>query len=342
MSALVLVGGGGKKSFEKRAVVDYHIQCLVFCEITRNWRPGFSICLLFSSAWSSSVWLLSLQLPHVCKHIYRICVCTFKKFPRTTLSWSLTVSDPGGSEGQTVSSLSPSLPLPLSLHVTVCPVTFKDQSHNCRVQWFNMKPGKPLIQNSSRHSVVPQGGSSLLPGGWPRWPWRILGGTAARWTSCRKNISLLVIMSHLYVSCLISARAPLGTTSTTTIGPGSVHKNSSHVKYPRSSSFCLSSFMTNLEIITPAPCTLPCIDPAQGIETHQKTRQRGNAHLLCGNPPCGRVASFGFSSAEMEPSPNSKWCFFPPFLFLKFFFNPFNILYIYCFISILCFLSINI
>lgn len=46
--------------------------------------------------------------------------------------------------------------------------------------------------------------------------------------------------------------------------------------------------MTDLEIITPAPRAGPCIDLAQGIETHQKTRQGGMVKLLCGNPSCGK------------------------------------------------------
>lgn len=64
------------------------------------------------------------------------------------------------------------------------------------------------------------------------------------------------------------------------------------MKFPQSSSFCLSSFMTDLEIITPAPYAVPCIDLAQGTETPQKTRQGGMAKLLCGNPSCGRKLPF--------------------------------------------------
>lgn len=83
-------------------------------------------------------------------------------------------------------------------------------------------------------------------------------------------------------------------------------KNSSHVKFPPSSSFCLSSFMTDLELITPAPCAVPCIDLAQGIETHQKTRQGEMDKLLCGNHSCRRNASFRFSLDAMLPAPNNK------------------------------------
>lgn len=119
--------------------------------------------------------------------------------------------------------------------------------------------------------------------------------------------------------------------------PGPIYKNSSHVKFPQSSSFCLSSFMTDLEIITPAPCAVPCIDLAQGIETHPKTRQGGMAKLLCGNPPCGRKDSFWFSLAAMLPPPNNTWycVFLSLFLFLCYIiffilqYSMFILLYIY-------------
>lgn len=52
--------------------------------------------------------------------------------------------------------------------------------------------------------------------------------------------------------------------------------------------------MTDVEIITAARRALPRIDPARGIETHQKTRHGGMAKLLCGNHSCRRKASLEF------------------------------------------------
>lgn len=84
------------------------------------------------------------------------------------------------------------------------------------------------------------------------------------------------------------------------------------MKFPQSSSFCLSSFVTDLEIIT-LLCTVPCIDLAQGIETQQKTRQGGMAKLLCGNLSCGRKASFWFSVNAVLPAPdNNRHCLLLP------------------------------
>lgn len=92
------------------------------------------------------------------------------------------------------------------------------------------------------------------------------------------------------------------------------------MKFPQSSSFCLSSFMTDLEIITSVPFTVPCIDLAQGIETHQKTRQGGMAKLLCGNPSCGRKAFFWFSLKAMLPPPNNRCMLSDSSLFFIIFF----------------------
>lgn len=51
--------------------------------------------------------------------------------------------------------------------------------------------------------------------------------------------------------------------------------------------------MTDLEIITSALCTVPCIDLAHGIGTLKKIKQTkkkqgrwGILRLLCGNPCC--------------------------------------------------------
>uniref|UniRef100_A0A8C4DFX7 Ig-like domain-containing protein n=1 Tax=Dicentrarchus labrax TaxID=13489 RepID=A0A8C4DFX7_DICLA len=163
---------------------------------------------------------------------------------------------------------------------------FKVESLKYGVQWFKMKSEKQLISKSSRQIVVEKDQTSSLvitevaleDSGWyycevnvlqkdPEWgngtELVVLGERQiARFRNsfgllCLGNVAVLVIMSHLYLS-----------------------------------SFCLNSFMTDLEIITPAPCAVPCIDLAQGIETHQKTRQGEMAKLLCGNPSCGRKASF--------------------------------------------------
>lgn len=200
---------------------------------------------------------------------------------------------------------------------------FKVESLKYGVQWFKMKSEKQLIPKSSRQFVVEKNQTSSLvitevapeDSGWyycevnvlqkdPEWG----NGTELFILGEKQNclfqklikVAMQVILSHLYILCTratvfslrqLDTSAGVDCTHQTRNGQAQ-YKNSSHVKFPQSSSFCLSSFMTHLEIITPAPYAVPCIDFAQGIETHQKTRQGRMAKLLCGNPSCGRKASF--------------------------------------------------
>lgn len=99
---------------------------------------------------------------------------------------------------------------------------------------------------------------------------------------------MLVITSHLY---LFSTKVTVFSVRQLGATAGAEHAwqqrdgRDQSVKFelrdfPQSSSFCLNSFVTDLEIITSAPCTVPHIDLARGIETRQKTRQGEMVELL--------------------------------------------------------------
>ncbi len=224
---------------------------------------------------------------------------------------------------------------------------FKVESLKYGVQWFKMKSKKQLIPESSGRIVVVKNQTSSLvitevaqeDSGWyycevnvlqkdPEWgngtELIVLGeGPVALFRNsfvllCLGYVAMLVIKSHLcpdftrataFSARQLNTGASVDHASPEKKGPGSIYKNSSHVKFPQSSSFCLNSFMTDLEIITAAPCAVPRIDLAQGIETHQKTRQGGMVKLLCGNPSCGRKASFWFSLDAKLPPVNNNWYF---------------------------------
>lgn len=66
------------------------------------------------------------------------------------------------------------------------------------------------------------------------------------------------------------------------------------MKFPLEFIFLPEQFHDRSRNNHPAACAVPCIDLAQGIETHQKTRQRGMAKLLCGNPLWEEKLSFDF------------------------------------------------
>uniref|UniRef100_A0A671Y8I5 Ig-like domain-containing protein n=1 Tax=Sparus aurata TaxID=8175 RepID=A0A671Y8I5_SPAAU len=170
---------------------------------------------------------------------------------------------------------------------------FEVESLKYGVQWFKMKSEKQLIAKSARQSVVEKNSTSSLvitevtpeDSGWyycevnvlqkePEWG----NGTELVVLGERQMFLLQKFMPGLY--CLV----------------GNYISFVSLLHQSLVSSFCLNSFMTDLEIITPAQRAGPCIDLAQGIETHQKTRQGGMVKLLCGNPSCGKNATFGFFS----------------------------------------------
>uniref|UniRef100_A0A3Q1AWK6 Ig-like domain-containing protein n=1 Tax=Amphiprion ocellaris TaxID=80972 RepID=A0A3Q1AWK6_AMPOC len=163
---------------------------------------------------------------------------------------------------------------------------FKVESLKYGVQWFKMKSGKQLIAKSSRHIALEKNQTSSL----------VITDVAPEdsgWYYCEVNVlhkdpewgngTELVVLGEKQIAGPCITMKANGQAQSIKIQV---------VKFPQSSSFCLSSFMTDLEIITPAPCAVPCIDLAQGIETRQKTRQGGIAKLLCGNPSCGRKPSF--------------------------------------------------
>lgn len=207
---------------------------------------------------------------------------------------------------------------------------FNFKSLKSGVQWFKMKPGKQLIPKSLRRIFVEKNQTSSLvitevtleDCGWYFCEVNVLqkdpklgNGTKLLFLGekqivcfrnehgrnllglpCLGDVAVLVITSHLYPLC---TRATLFSVVLTRPMYHSEKRNDQAqsikiqvVKFPLSSSFCLSSFVTDLEIITPARFAVPCIDLAPGIETHQKTRQEGMAKLLCGNPSCGRKAFF--------------------------------------------------
>lgn len=251
------------------------------------------------------------------------------------LSVGLTLAPEGLSVGQ----YPPSLTVMRGETATLC-CHFRVNSLKYGVQWFKMKPGKQLVPKSSRQIFVEKNQSSSLvitqvtpeDSGWyycevnvlQKDPERgngtelfVLGekqigglrnehpcnllGVSGFWICCHAG-NYVSFVPSVYLSHSVSV--------------WSMHHRETNsraqsikiqvVKFPLSSSFCLSSFMTDLEIITPARFAVPCIDLAQGIETHQKTRQGGMAKLLCGNPSCGRKAFFWFplNAMLLTPDPN--------------------------------------
>uniref|UniRef100_A0A3B3Y2H7 Ig-like domain-containing protein n=1 Tax=Poecilia mexicana TaxID=48701 RepID=A0A3B3Y2H7_9TELE len=204
-------------------------------------------------------------------------------------------------EGLKVRQYPQSLTVTLGEMATLsCHFNFK--SLKSGVQWFKMKPEKQLIPKSLRRIFVEKNQTSSL----------VITEVTLEdcgWYFCEVNVlqkgpklgngTTLLVLGEKQIVCFRNEHATRFSVVLTRPMYHCEKRNGQAqsikiqvVKFPLSSSFCLSSFMTDLEIITPARFAVPCIDLAPGIETRQKTRQGGMAKLLCGNPSCGRKAFF--------------------------------------------------